>query len=171
MPTQPLNAKPFWQSKTLIGLVVAFLGPWLAQRFGLTLDDAAQQVVVDQLVQGIGAALAVYGRLKANTALHAKAPGPNAFALPLAGLLVWGVGCASFSTRIEERNEDGSERITIIQARTLFDSQSELAKLKTSHTDKTQSVTLGSLAQESSGSNVVSLVEALATGIAKGLKP
>ena len=166
-----MNSKPIWQSKTIIGLVVALLGPWLTKKFGLTLDDAAQQVVVEHVIEGIGGALAFYGRLKADTALHVKAPGPNCFALPLAGLCAWGIGCASFSTRIEERNADGSERITLIQARTLFDSKSELAKLKTSHTDKTQSVSLGSMTQESSGSNVVSLVEALATGIAKGLKP
>ena len=37
------DTKPLWQSKTLIGLAVALLGPWLAKQFGLTLTDGAQQ--------------------------------------------------------------------------------------------------------------------------------
>ena len=69
------DTKPLWQSKTLIGLAVALLGPWLAKQFGLTLTDGAQQELADQLIQAIGAALAVYGRLVADTGLHLKPPG------------------------------------------------------------------------------------------------
>lgn len=88
------DTKPLWQSKTLIGLAVALLGPWLAKQFGLTLTDGAQQELADQLIQAIGAALAVYGRLKADTGLHLKPPGNPLFALALgAGLLT---GCATW---------------------------------------------------------------------------
>lgn len=88
------DTKPLWQSKTLIGLAVALLGPWLAKQFGLTLTDGAQQELADQLIQAIGAALAVYGRLKADTGLHLKPPGSSVLALALgAGLLT---GCATW---------------------------------------------------------------------------
>lgn len=84
------DTKPLWQSKTLIGLAVALLGPWLARKFGLTLTDGAQE----QIIQAIGAALAVYGRLKADTGLHFKPPGNPLLALALgAGLLT---GCATW---------------------------------------------------------------------------
>lgn len=84
------DTKPIWQSKTLIGLAVALLGPWLARKFGLTLTDGAQE----QIIQAIGAALAVYGRLKADTGLHFKPPGNPLLALALgAGLLT---GCATW---------------------------------------------------------------------------
>ena len=88
------DTKPIWQSKTLIGLAVALLGPWLAKQFGLALTDGAQQELADQLIQAIGAALAVYGRLKADTGLHLKPPGSPLLALALgAGLLT---GCATW---------------------------------------------------------------------------
>ena len=88
------DTKPLYQSKTLIGLAVALLGPWLAKQFGLTLTDGAQQELADQLIQAIGAALAVYGRLKAGTGLHLKPPGNPLLALALgAGLLT---GCATW---------------------------------------------------------------------------
>ena len=89
-----MNSKPIWQSKTLIGLVVALLGPWLAKKFGLTLDDAAQQVVVEHVIEGIGGALAFYGRLKADTGLRLTPSGKPLLALALgAGLLT---GCATW---------------------------------------------------------------------------
>ena len=90
------DTKPLWQSKTLIGLAVALAGPWLARKFGLTLTDAAQQAIVEQIITGMGGALAVYGRLKADTALHIKPPrGPAAVAvlsalgLQLSGCAMW----------------------------------------------------------------------------------
>lgn len=77
-------------------------------------------------------------------------------------LLVACSGCASFTTtQTDETAKDGTRRITTkIKTRTLFDSKSELAKLKASTTEKTQTIAVGSINQESSGSNVVNLVEA-----------
>ena len=72
-------------------------------------------------------------------------------------LALWLCGCASFrANQVDESAPDGSRRITtLIKARTLFDSNSELAKLKALQTDKTQSLGIGALAQQSTGTNTV----------------
>lgn len=64
-------------------------------------------------------------------------------------------GCASFSSRQEEIALDGTKRVTIVHTRTLFDAKSELAKLRGSTTDKSQTLSIGSLDQSSSGTNIV----------------
>jgi hypothetical protein len=66
------------------------------------------------------------------------------------------VGCASMVTTITEGGKTTHSRIF-----TFWDSQSALAKLHTTSTDKTQSITVSGLAQESSASNVVALSESL----------
>ena len=72
-------------------------------------------------------------------------------------------GCSHFSSTVTERKlQDGStERVTRVNAGTFFDSKSELSKLTTGQTDKTQRVAIGSLSQESSGSNVVGFAESV----------
>lgn len=72
-------------------------------------------------------------------------------------------GCAKFkSTVSEERLADGSIRkVTLVKAGTLFDSKSDLAKFAAGQTDKSQKIGIGSLGQESSGSNVVAMVEGI----------
>jgi len=78
-------------------------------------------------------------------------------------LLALATGCARFNSTVTERTlPDGSnERVTIVRAVTLFDSKSELAKLSSGQTDKSQKVSIGSLNQESSGTNVANLVESV----------
>lgn len=66
-------------------------------------------------------------------------------------------GCSVLSTH--QTDSDG--RKTTTRALTFFDSKSSLAKLHTTNTDKTQSVTVADLAQESSGSNAVNLIESV----------
>lgn len=70
-------------------------------------------------------------------------------------------GCATQRTTLTERvdAEGAYTKTTEIQTRTFFDSKSELARLKTSSTDKTQSVGLDGLKQEASGSNATALAE------------
>ena len=82
------------------------------------------------------------------------------FVVSLAALAV---GCARFSSTVTERNTpDGStERVTKVNAGTFFDSKSELTKLNSGQTDKSQKVSIGSLSQESSGSNAVSFAESV----------
>ena len=48
-----------------------------------------------------------------------------------------------------------------MNAGTFFDSKSELTKLNSGQTDKSQKVSLGSLNQESSDSNAVSFAESV----------
>lgn len=66
MPAEPANQvqpKPWWQSKTILGLVVTALGPILAQHLGFT--DAETEELVGALAVIVGVALGVYGRRKA----------------------------------------------------------------------------------------------------------
>jgi len=51
--------------------------------------------------------------------------------------------------------------VTKVNAGTFFDSKSELTKLNSGQTDKSQKVSLGSLNQESSDSNAVSFAESV----------
>lgn len=83
-------------------------------------------------------------------------------------------GCASFTTnQIDERkNETTGEKTTVrtkVSVRTFFDSKSQLANSKASQTEKSQSATLGALNQESSGTNAVSLINAV-EGVLKAAK-
>lgn len=68
---------------------------------------------------------------------------------------------------------DGSvERVTVVKAGTFFDGQSALAKLSSGQTDKSQKVSLGSLNQETSGSNALSLAEAIVgTAVCAAVRP
>jgi hypothetical protein len=72
-------------------------------------------------------------------------------------------GCARFKSTVTERTlRDGTvERTTVVKAGTLFDSKSELAKLSSGQTDKSQKVSIGSLSQESSASNTVGFAESI----------
>ena len=72
-------------------------------------------------------------------------------------------GCARFKSTITERTApDGTvERVTVVKAGTLFDSKSELAKMSSGQTDKSQKVSIGSLTQESSASNSVGFAESI----------
>ena len=93
---------------------------------------------------------------------------------PLIGILVLATGCARFTSTVTERTlPDGSnERVTVVRAVTLFDSKSELAKLSSGQTDKSQKVSIGSLNQESSATNAVSLIESvIGAAVRAAVKP
>jgi hypothetical protein len=74
-------------------------------------------------------------------------------------------GCARFrTTQIDERKApDGqiTKVSTIVSASTLFTSKSQLANFKASQTERQQGASVGSLSQESSGTNAVRALEAL----------
>ena len=78
-------------------------------------------------------------------------------------LLVLSSGCARFTSTVTERElSDGTvERVTVVKVSTLMDSKSELAKLSSGQTEKSQKVSIGSLTQESSATNAVNLVESV----------
>lgn len=80
----------------------------------------------------------------------------------LAAILLLSVaGCARFSTTqtdISTTNPYGEPSRTITtraSSYTLFSAKSDLAKFKAVQTDKSQSASVGSLGQESTGTNVV----------------
>jgi len=83
------------------------------------------------------------------------------------GALMLGVsctGCAHFVTKqtdVSSTDKYGIQTRTITttaKASTFFDANSQLASFKASQTDKSQSATVGSLSQSSSGTNAVDLV-------------
>jgi hypothetical protein len=63
-------------------------------------------------------------------------------------------GCAYFHNTQLETHQDGTRIESKQNIYTLFDSSSQLSKLHVSRTDKTQSITLGGLNQESTTSNL-----------------
>lgn len=86
-------------------------------------------------------------------------PGKLPLTIFFVGMLVGLSGCSSLGTDQTETAPDGTQRHTRTRVWTFWDSHNDLAKLRTALTDKTQSVVVSGLAQESSGSNAVALVE------------
>lgn len=73
-------------------------------------------------------------------------------------------GCASFTTKQKEsRNEtEGTVEIsTTVKARTLWESKSQLSNFKASQTEKTQGASVGTLSQESNGTNTVEALKSI----------
>ncbi len=84
--------------------------------------------------------------------------------LQIAYLLLSVAGCSTFHTTQTDVRENPTtgEKTTITthaSATTFFDSKSTLANFKAAQTEKSQGASVGSLSQESSGSNAVNLVE------------
>lgn len=78
-------------------------------------------------------------------------------------------GCAHFgTTQTETVYSDGkASKVTTthVGSTTFFDSSSDLSKLRVSQSDKTQTTQVGSLANESSGTNAVNLAERLGNAL------
>lgn len=74
----------------------------------------------------------------------------NFFALA-ALILCW--GCSTLTTH--QMDVDG--RVTDIKLKTFFDGKSEVAKMATSNNDRSQTVSVSGVKQETSGSNAVVL--------------
>ena len=70
-------------------------------------------------------------------------------------------GCARFHSVVTETTDKNgvTKRETMVKAGTLFDSKSELAKLSSGQTGAKQEVAIGSLRQQSEGSNAVNFAE------------
>lgn len=72
------------------------------------------------------------------------------------------VGCTRLHTTIKTIEKDGTSRETESSCISFFDSRSDLQKFKTTNTDKTQSLGIGVLGQESSGTNAVRVLDNVA---------
>jgi len=74
-------------------------------------------------------------------------------------------GCSHFTTTQKDLNYEAGQPIrqitTKASAYTFFESKSALANFKASQTDKTQGASVGSLNQESGGTNTAVTVNAL----------
>lgn len=86
------------------------------------------------------------------------------FCVPLLAVSVM-AGCARFkTTQVDERKNPNGESTTIsttVSASTLWTSRSQLANFKAAQTEKSQGASVGSLSQESSGTNTVRALEAI----------
>jgi hypothetical protein len=90
--------------------------------------------------------------------------------------LLMASGCARFSTsqRDERTNEKTGETTTITTkaaAWTFFDSKSQLTTWKAQQQENDQSAEVGSLTQESYGTNATELIKAVAEGVVRGITP
>jgi hypothetical protein len=56
------DPKPWWQSKGIVGPLVAILALVLSF-FGVKIDPATQGLIVDQAIAGLGAAVALLGSI------------------------------------------------------------------------------------------------------------
>lgn len=83
------------------------------------------------------------------------------------GLVVSGCATAKIDQTVTETTKEGvtTSRDTQVRVRTFFDSKSELSKLKTTNTDKTQSIGIDALNQQSSGTNVVDAVSKISGAV------
>src|SRR5688572_26942369 len=75
-------------------------------------------------------------------------------------------GCARFTTVQEERRYDDNGKLSgVITTRagsfTFFDSKSALANFKATQSANTQSATVGTLNQETAGTNTVAVLEGI----------
>lgn len=86
------------------------------------------------------------------------------FCVPVLAVSVM-AGCARFkTTQVDERrapNGESTKISTTVAASTLWTSRSQLANFKASQTEKSQGASVGSLSQESSGTNTVRALEAI----------
>jgi len=83
-----------------------------------------------------------------------------ALLLPLAA-----PGCARFATSQTDTSHENSttrQITTKASAYTLFAGKSQLASWKASQTDKTQGASVGTLTQETSSTNIVAALDAIA---------
>jgi hypothetical protein len=81
------------------------------------------------------------------------------FLLPtLLSLLVLAVGCARFVSSQTETAPDGAQRVTRVAVTTFFDAHNDLAKLRASTTDKTQTLSVAGLSENASSTNAVAIL-------------
>lgn len=80
-------------------------------------------------------------------------------------------GCAHFTSEQTETRTEGTNTVILKSQQritTFFDSKTGIAKMRVSRTEKTTGITVGGFEQESSGSNVVGLIESVSKGATKG---
>lgn len=106
---------------------------------------------------------------------HHKRRQPYLFTILFFLALLPFVGCAHFSSHQLRTDADGSQVESRQSVTTFFDAKTDIAKLRASTTDKTQGLTVGSIGEETNGSNAVAIVNtavsAAVSAAVKSAKP
>lgn len=76
----------------------------------------------------------------------------------LSSVILLTAGCAHFSTTQDRTHPDGTKETTHVFISTLFDSHNEVGKLRTTMTDKSQGIGVGSISENSSSTNLVEML-------------
>lgn len=157
-----------WHTRQfIVGLIVGFLA-WLAHN-----------LVISKLEDWIGSAVPAIGKLlnKSSQAEAPKPPVPPVVVLALTALplVIMLAGCAHFGTKQTDVSyEKGSllpqrSITTKVSATTFLSAKSDLAKFRATQTDKTQSASVGSLAQSAEvTTNMNDLVRVVVAGAVEG---
>lgn len=88
-PLESVAPKPWWQSRTIIGIAVTLVAQLLS-RYGVTVTPELQGEAVSailDLMTAAGAGLAVYGRISASQPIAPVKPGATIKALAIVGVL------------------------------------------------------------------------------------
>lgn len=84
-------------------------------------------------------------------------------AILLLGLSLSITGCARFHSVQTDIAPDKSARVTRVSIWSFFDSHNDVTKLKTTATDKTQGISVGSISENTSGTNALEMLHAVGT--------
>jgi len=155
-PVISLFLPPEWAAKLLAASGI-LAGSGLITAADATASEGKEAVkVVDKFKTRIG-----------------RLPLPLLAAVLSVGAAGWLIcGCSTFRSLQTETAPDGTVRQTEIRARTFWDAKSDLAKLRASTTDKVQGMTIGSIGQESSGTNATALIESVVrAAVGAAIKP
>lgn len=142
------------------------LGAGYAIAKGVT-DDKTAEILIGGVVGAVGV---VWGCLHRSEAPATAKPEDKRQIplLALAGLALLMAGCTSVTITQRETDLDGYTRETTFKGRSVWDAHNELAKARSTMTDKGQGFSLAGLTQESSATNVVALAERAAAAAAEG---
>lgn len=70
-------------------------------------------------------------------------------------------GCSHIGTVQEKLHPDGTKEITRVEITTFFDGKTDLAKFRTTSTDKSQGMSVGSVSENASSTNAVELLRSI----------
>lgn len=154
-------------TQTLLRSVLKILAGYLVQK-GLT-DQSTAEVICAGLLGIAGVTWGVLHRRKPAPPVepdarpgYVRAPGNIlpflAVVCCLSSVILLTAGCAHFSTTQDRTHPDGTKETTHVFISTLFDSHNEVGKLRTTMTDKSQGIGVGSISENSSSTNLVEML-------------
>lgn len=81
--------------------------------------------------------------------------------LALISIVALASGCTMLKTNQTDTTQEGLVTKTSVMVYSILGGKSDLSKLRTTSTEKTQGVAIGVLAQESTGTNIIAVLQAL----------